>query len=46
MTKSLSSLWLKSVRRMGRAQLAQGRRQRAGTMPDTAPTAWESGRCY
>ena len=33
MAKSLSSLWLKSVRRMGRAQQAQGRRLLQSLLP-------------
>ena len=39
MPKSLSSLWLKSVRRMGKAQQAQGRRllQSLAPQPPRAP---------
>ena len=33
MAKSLSSLWLKSVRRMGKAQQAQGRRLLQSLVP-------------
>ena len=36
MAKSLSSLWLKSVRRMGRAQQAQGRRLLQSMVPKPA----------
>lgn len=36
MAKSLSSLWLKSVRRMGRAQQAQGRRLLQSLVPKPA----------
>ena len=36
MAKSLSGLWLKSVRRMGRAQQAQGRRLLQSLMPKPA----------
>ncbi|MDP3169802.1 MAG: PHB depolymerase family esterase, partial [Polaromonas sp.] len=39
MVKSLSSLWLKSVRRMGKAQQAQGRRLLQSLVPGPARKA-------